>query len=74
MMGQTGAMDHPKELEGRRFVGDKRSGIVFDLEHCSRPDLVEDLVAARAYATFGPDELPEARNRGYRLSKYCVGS
>jgi hypothetical protein len=66
-------MERPKGLEGVRFVGDKRDQVVYDLDHCSRPDLVEDLVAHQTWATFGPDTLAEARNRGYRLSRHCRG-
>lgn len=65
------AMERPKGLEDVRFVGDKRSYVVYDMDHCDRPDLVEDLAASQTWATFGPDSLPEARNRGYRLSKHC---
>ena len=64
-------MEPRKELEGHRFVGDKRNQIVYDMENCDAPELVEDIVAAKSYATFGPDELSEARNRGYKLSKHC---
>ena len=59
-------MEPPKELEGHRFVGDKRNQRVYDLE-VSGPIIeaaVEDLCKAKMYATFGPDELREARNRG----------
>lgn len=65
-------MEPPKELEGHRFVGDKRTQIVYDMENCDAPEHVEDIVANKAYATFGPDELREARNRGYKLSKHCT--
>ena len=64
-------MEHPKALEGRRFVGDKHNQVVYDMDNCAKPELVHDIVARKAYATFGPDELREARNRGYRLSKHC---
>lgn len=67
--GHNGGMEPPKELEGHRFVGDKRNQIVYDLENCDSPELVDEIVSEKAYATFGPDELREARNRGYRLSK-----
>jgi hypothetical protein len=71
-------IERPKPLEGRRFVGDKRNQIVYDMDNCVDADAataaIEDLSAAQAYATFGPDELREARNRGYKLSKLCVAS
>ena len=65
-------MDRPKGLEEFRFVGDKRTQIVYDLDNCTEDEAVADLVAAQAFATFGPDALPEARNRGYRLCRNCI--
>ena len=61
-------MEAPKELEGHRYVGDKRTQKVYDLETCTDEDAIKDICAAKAYATFGPDELREARNRGYKLA------
>ena len=66
-------MEPPKELEGHRVVGDKRTHRGSDLE-MSGPIIeaaVEDLCKAKMYATFGPDELREARNRGYKLAACC---
>lgn len=73
------SMDIPRELSGHRFVGDKRNQVVYDMEtECDDPAAdarlaaaVADIVVAQSYATFGPDDLPEARNRGYRLSRLC---
>ncbi len=77
-------MDIPRELADRRFVGDKRNQIVYDLDQISGDpvsgdavlnerlaEAVADIAAAKSFATFGPDELREARNRGYRLSRLC---
>ena len=66
-------MEPPKELEGHRFVGDKRNQLVYDLEMSGSliEAAVEDLYQAKMYATFGPDELREARNRGYKLAACC---
>ena len=72
-------MDIPRELTGCRYVGDKRSQIVYDMEaeledpaaDQQMAAAVADIVSAQSYATFAPDELPEARNRGYRLSRLC---
>ncbi|MED5362215.1 MAG: hypothetical protein VX760_06685 [Actinomycetota bacterium] len=64
-------MEAPKEIEGHRFIGDKRIQRVHDLEICTNQDASTDICAARTYATFGPDELREARNRGYKPAACC---
>jgi hypothetical protein len=59
----------PPQLEHQRYVGDKRTLVVYDLDLLDDPevaDAVADLVAAEAFLAFGPDTLAEARNRGYR--------
>jgi hypothetical protein len=56
-------------FEGYRFVGDKRSQVVYDLEHPPEPDVLRELVASERFICFGPDTLAEARNRGYRLDR-----
>ncbi|MCS5682915.1 MAG: hypothetical protein NZ609_10275 [Acidimicrobiales bacterium] len=64
-------MEPPKELEGLRFVGDKRIQRVHDLDSCTHEDAIEEICTSRNYATFGPDELREARNRGYKPASCC---
>jgi len=63
-------MSRPIRFEHHRFVGDKRSQVVYDLD---APDVDEgvigELMNAQTYISFGPDRLAEARNRGYRLWK-----
>ena len=58
-------MSRPTRFETHRFLGDKRSQVLYDLDET----LLEELLAAQTYVTFGPDSLAEARNRGYRLWK-----
>jgi len=53
-------------LEGFRYVGDKRSQLVYDLDEISDESVIQELVASEQYLVFGPDSLAEARNRGYR--------
>ncbi len=65
-------MERPKGLEEFRFVGDKRTQIVYDLDNCGEVEAIQNLVQAEAFATFGPDALAEARNRGYRLCRTCT--
>ena len=63
-------MSRPTRFEHNRFLGDKRSQVVYDLD-ASDVDAtkIDELVEAQTYQTFGPDRLAEARNRGYRLWK-----
>ena len=60
-------MDRPKKYTEHRFIGDKRSQVVYDLDAENNPDAIAELVESEQVTTFGPDTLPEARNRGYRL-------
>ena len=60
-------MDRPKGLEQNRYVGDKRTQVVYDLDDDATPeDTVADIMAAESFLTFGPDTVTEARNRGYK--------
>lgn len=62
-------MERPTKFEHHRFVGDKRSQVVYDVDGLSEEHehLINELMAAETFLCFGPDELPEARNRGYKL-------
>ncbi len=65
-------MERPTRFEHNRWVGDKRNQVVHDLDHCDE-DVVNELMEARTYLSFGPDTLPEARNRGYHACR-CPGA
>ncbi len=59
--------DRPTRFEHNRYVGDKRTQVVYDLDDPALPQaIVDDLMASEQFLAFGPDTLPEARNRGYR--------
>ena len=62
-------MDRPGKFEHHRYVGDKRSQVVYDVDELGDDDahLIDELIESEAYQSFGPDDLAEARNRGYRL-------
>ncbi len=36
--------------------------------------MIDDIVQAEVGLCFGPDTLPEARNRGYRLCETCCAA
>jgi hypothetical protein len=55
-------------FEGHRFVGDKRTQLVYDLEEWDDAAEVEAFVTLGTGTGFAPDTLAEARNRGYRLA------
>ena len=70
-------MYRPKGVADHRYIGDKRSGAVYDLDMVPEDDsvaagqptraVIDELVASGRYLCFAPDTLAEARNRGYRL-------
>ena len=66
----SGVMQRPSRFEHTRFLGDKRTQVVYDLDLASSDTdvagAIDELVASEQFAAFGPDTLAEARNRGYR--------
>jgi hypothetical protein len=59
--------DRPTRFEHNRWLGDKRTQVVYDLDDPQVPqEIVDELMSSEAFIAFGPDTLPEARNRGYR--------
>lgn len=67
-------MSRPKQFEENRWVGDKRNQRVHDLDNVVPACELEELLAAQTYLCFGPDSLPEARNRSYRPCRHCVAA
>ena len=65
-------MARPTRFEHFQWLGDKRTQIVHDLDSTTDDCAIDELMASEQYAAFGPDTLPEARNRGYRACKHCV--
>jgi hypothetical protein len=61
-------MDHHPKFEHSRFLGDKRTQLVYDLESWDDEDTINEIVAEGVGLSFGPDTLAEARNRGYTLA------
>jgi hypothetical protein len=62
-------MERPVKFEHHRYVGDKRTQVVYDIDEIGPEDehLIEELMAAETFLCFGPDTVAEARNRGYKL-------
>lgn len=61
-------MGRPSRFESFRYLGDKRSQVVYDLDLTDEAGLepvIEELMQSEAFAAFAPDTLAEARNRGY---------
>ncbi len=61
-----------RRLEHARFVGARDTMVVYDCDddddfaELERRVAADDLVGRNLVSTFGPDELAEARNRGFR--------
>ena len=62
-------MQRPSRFEHARYVGDKRTQLVYDLDEWTEPGVIDEIVAAGVGIQFGPDTLVEARNRGYTLAR-----
>jgi hypothetical protein len=62
-------VQRPGRFEHTRFLGDKRTQLVYDLDTWQDPVIIDDIVNTNSGLCFGPDTLPEARNRGYRLAR-----
>lgn len=58
-------MERPTRFEHVRFLGDKRTQIVYDLDEWTDASVIDEIVGAGVGICFGPDTLAEARNRGY---------
>ena len=59
-------MERPVKFEHNRWLGDKRTQIVYDVDVLEDASIIDELMIAETFICFGPDTLPEARNRGYR--------
>ena len=62
-------MDRPGKFEDHRFLGDKRTQIVHDVDETTNEAAINELMESEQFIGFSPDTLAEARNRGYRLAK-----
>lgn len=62
-------MERPTKFEHTRFLGDKRTQLVYDVDTWEDEDVIEDIVNSEVGLCFGPDTLAEARNRGYTLAR-----
>ena len=62
-------MERPVKFEHNRWVGDKRSLVVYDVDNIDDPSIIAELMVAETYLCFGPDTLAEARNRCYKPYK-----
>ena len=61
-------MERPVRFEHTRFLGDKRTQLVYDLDEWTEEAIIDEIVNEGVGLCFGPDTLAEARNRGYTLA------
>jgi len=61
-------VQRPGRFEHTRFLGDKRTQLVYDVDAWQDSAVIDDIVSTNSGICFGPDTLAEARNRGYRLA------
>jgi hypothetical protein len=58
----------PSRFEHHRYLGDKRTQFVYDIDEWDDAHVVDEFVNLGVGVGFAPDTLAEARNRGYRLA------
>lgn len=58
-------MERPTKFEHARFLGDKRTQLVYDLDEWDDPAIIDEIVDEGVGLQFAPDTIVEARNRGY---------
>ena len=61
-------MSRPTRFEHTRYLGDKRTQLVYDLDEWKDTEVIDEIVEQGVGLCFGPDTLAEARNRGYTLA------
>ena len=61
-------MHRPVRFEHTRYLGDKRTQLVYDLDEWNEQAIIDEIVEQGVGLCFGPDTLAEARNRGYTLA------
>lgn len=61
-------MERPTRFEHARYLGDKRTQLVYDLDEWTDEAVIDEIVREGVGIQFGPDTLAEARNRGYTLA------
>lgn len=65
-------MTHIKRFESHRYVGSRDDMVVHDTDDTAQADALQarieadDLNARNLLQAFAPDELTEARNRGFK--------
>jgi hypothetical protein len=65
-------VSRPIRFEHFQYLGDKRVQIAHDLDNIQDACALDELLTSEQFATFGPDTIPEARNRGYRPCRHCL--
>jgi hypothetical protein len=69
--GASMSPDRPARFVGVRWLGDKRTMVVHDLDAAVPACGVDEVARSLRAASFGPDSAVEARNRGYRPCRHC---
>lgn len=65
-------MTRPVRFESNRWLGDKRSMAVHDLDNPRDLCAIDDLISSEKFLAFGPDLLAEARNRCFHPCPNCA--
>ncbi len=71
-------MSRPTRFEHYRYVGDKRTQVLYDLDRYGADAevtaAVDELLESEQFLAISPQTLAEARNRGYRPHRSVAGA
>jgi hypothetical protein len=65
-------MSRPARFEHYRYLGDKRSLVVHDLDNTGDACQLDELLTSEQFLAIAPQSLAEAKNRGFHPCKHCV--
>lgn len=65
-------MSRPTRFEHYRYLGDKRSMTLHDLDATGQGCDLDELLASEQFLAISPQSVAEGRNRGFKPCRHCV--
>ena len=66
-------MERPTRFEHHQWLGDKRNQVVHDVDACTEPDVIDELMEAETYCASGPTRWPRPATAATTAATRCEG-